>query len=369
MLRQLELYYLDLIKGKKRGFFPSVLKGILWGASGIFYLIVRIRNWAYDTGWLRCYYPPVPLVISVGNIVAGGAGKTPTTLMIAKALYNDFVVGVIARGYRSQAERFSKSVVLSKGQGPLHPATFCGDEPYLIAQQLPEAIIIVGKNRQQSAIESAKLGAQVIVMDDAMQHRRIARDLEVVVIDVKDPDGLGYYLPRGLLREGMWALGRADLIILNHSENTKQSHEVQYRILKYTTAPVVATKMEAEGVLDLENKPVQNVQGKKVGSFCGIAHPEYFRETLEELKMEIVDEYILGDHEGLHREHLYQYALACQKKGAEALICTEKDRVKLSSQMELPLPIYWVKMRLHILEGQQDWNRFIEKAKNSLKHL
>lgn len=363
----LELYFINVIKGERKGIFPSVLRGVLWCLSGIYRSAVAFRNLAFDHGWFRCYYPPVPLVISVGNIVAGGAGKTPVTYMIAEEINRDFLVAILARGYRSQAEKFSMPVILSKGQGPLHPASFCGDEPYLLAQRLPKAIVVVGKDRYQSSNIAARHGAQVIIMDDAMQHRRIARDLEVVVIDVRDPYGQGYYLPRGLLREGIQSLARADIIILNHAESSDKYRKIKQQVSDYTSAPIIATQMEVTRILNLENKVQENLEGKKVGMFCGIAHPEYFRRTLLEQKLEIVEEYVMADHESMHMQRLAEFAQECQDKGAEYLVCTEKDRVKISNQTDVVLPILWVQMQLRILEGQEHWAQFISKAKNALR--
>src|ERR1700732_3058219 len=123
-----ETYFLELIKEKRKGVFARVLKFFLRVISWIFQFLVASRNWAFDNGWLRRYYPPVPLVISIGNIVSGGTGKTPATLMIAQEFYSDFLITILSRGYRSPAESLSAPIVLSKGEGPMHPAAYCGDE-------------------------------------------------------------------------------------------------------------------------------------------------------------------------------------------------------------------------------------------------
>ncbi len=363
--KHFEVYFVDVMKGERKGFAASLLRGTLWVLSGIYKVGASARNLAFDQGWFRCYYPPVPLVISVGNIVAGGAGKTPVTLMIGEELHQEFSIAILSRGYRAQAEKFSAPVLLSKGQGALHPASFCGDEPYLLAQRLPKAIVVVGKDRYQSSNIAARLGAQVIIMDDGMQHRRIARDLEIVVIDVRDPYGQGYYLPRGLLRESIKSVGRADLVILNHAEDSENCAKVKRQVSQYTSAPIVATQLEVLKVSDIDGN-TQDIAGKKVGMFCGIAHPDYFRKTVLELKAEVVNEYLMGDHEGIHIQKLSNFANECKAQGAQAIICTEKDRVKISNSLGLPLPILWVQSKLRIIEGQEHWNQFITKAKNAL---
>lgn len=365
-IKTFELYLLSVIKKKRRGIFPSCLRGVLWLLSLPFQLAVTIRNSFFDRGWLRCYTPPVPLVISIGNITTGGTGKTPATLMIAEEFQHEAELAILSRGYRSQAERSSLPLVLSKDNGEMHPASFCGDEPVLLAQNLPKVHVIVGKDRYLSSKIAARLGVQVILLDDGMQHRGIARDLEVVVMDLLDPFGQGYFLPRGLLREGKKALSRADLIILNHLENVEQFEGVKRQISSATSAPVVGTKLEVLGAFHLDDQPVESVKGAKVGIFCGIAHPEYFRNTIDKLGFEVVDEWFFPDHDAIDLEKLIPFSKRCQEKGAELLLCTEKDRVKLT-EVESCLPIGWIKARLSVVEGQEYWNQFILRAKNKIK--
>ena len=149
---RLELYFKDIVCGRKRGLLPFLIKALLLPISWIYGWVVQCRNRLYEKGWMRRYVPPVPLVISVGNIVAGGTGKTPVTLMLAGALYEKFTIAILSRGYRSKAEKLDLPVLLCEGEGPTYPASYCGDEPYLYAQRLPKAIVIVGGNRKKSFI-------------------------------------------------------------------------------------------------------------------------------------------------------------------------------------------------------------------------
>ncbi|MCB1118382.1 MAG: tetraacyldisaccharide 4'-kinase [Chlamydiia bacterium] len=367
-IKRFELYFLKVIRGEKKGMVATLLRGVLWFCSLFFRVGVRFRNWAYNHGFFRSYTPPIPLVISVGNLVAGGTGKTPVTLKLGEALADGYSVAVLTRGYRSQVEKLAKPVVLSDGQGPMHPATYCGDEPYLMASRLPKATVIVGRDRHQSSLMAAKRGAHVILMDDGMQHRNIVRDLEVVVVDVRDPFGGGYFLPRGLLREGVDALARADLVILNHADDPEKLKSVKESVIDHTSAPIVATRLTVEAICDLSGAPQELPTNHKVGSFCGIAHPAYFRQTLVNLGLDVVKEYILPDHETLHSKKLQQFSKDVIKKGAECLICTEKDQVKLSASLNLPLPIYWTKTSLTIVEGESNWNAFVARSQTYLKH-
>src|SRR4051812_10022027 len=128
MRAKIELYVRDVIKGKRKGIGPHCIKSLLLPLSWVYRLVVGCRNWLYDKGWLRRYIPPVPLVISIGNIVAGGTGKTPVTLLVAEAFYKRFSIAVLSRGYRSESEKLESPIILCEGKGPLYPAVFCGDE-------------------------------------------------------------------------------------------------------------------------------------------------------------------------------------------------------------------------------------------------
>lgn len=362
-LSRWEKYYIQIVKGQRKGLFASILRSILRFFSWIFQCLVVCRNWAFDKGWLRRYYPPVPLVISIGNIVAGGTGKTPLTLMLAEEFYEDFHIAVLSRGYRSKAENLPAPLWLSKGNGPMHPATFCGDEPYLLALNLPKALVFVGKDRHKASNMAARAGAQLILLDDGMQHRRLARDLEVVVIDAYDPFGQGYFLPRGFLREGVKSLMRADLIILNHIQDEKDFEPIRNQVQPFTQAPIIGTKMQVIDTFNLNGSSAPSLQGKRVGVFCGIAHPEYFEKTVLQEGTEIVCSFAVPDHENFDQFALEAFAVECRDLGAEFLVCTEKDKVKVNLDSPLALPIVWLKTKLGIVHGQEEWKAFIAKAK------
>lgn len=360
--RSWEAYFFNIVRGKAKGFLPLILRPLLLFISWVYAGIVYIRNQAYDKGWMRKYSPPVPLVISVGNIVAGGTGKTPVTLMLAQEFYSNSQIAILSRGYRSEAEKLTNPVWISKGHGPTLPASYCGDEPYLLAKNLPKAYVFVGCNRYKASNMAAKAGAHVILLDDGMQHRALARDLEVVVIDALDPFGLGYYLPRGLLRDSLDSLSRADLIVINHAVDESRFKSVGELLERYTKSPRVGVKMEVEQVLDFNDRPYPELKDKRVGLFCGIAHPEYFRNTLKSCGAAVVDEFIVPDHMPFDLMRLEEFALKCKGNNAEVLVCTEKDRVKFGAVLDLILPVVWLKMRLSVVYGKENWKMFTDKA-------
>lgn len=365
MLNSWHVYFTEVITGRRRGPFASLLRGGLRLLSWGYQTAVAGRNWGYDKGYFCRYYPPVPLVISIGNIVAGGTGKTPVTLMIAKEFYPDVPLAILSRGYKSRAEKMSKPVVLCKGEGPIHPAEYCGDEPYLLAQHLPKAHIIVGRNRYAASNIASHDGAKVILLDDGMQHRTLERDLEVVVVNALDAFGQGYFLPRGFLREDVRSLSRADLIIINRVSDIAHFEEVSEKLIPYTKAPAVGTKMEVSEILDCNGNAV-SIAGKTVGIFCGIADPLQFKSTVESQGAHVVAHKFSADHEAIQPLVLEEFADTCHQKGADILVCTEKDYVKLSYWTKTSLPIVWLRMHLSIVAGEPNWRAFISKAKADL---
>ncbi len=332
----IERKYLEIIKGERRGMMPSLIRAFALPLSWAYRATIFLRNKGYDLGYLKQTMPDGgAFIISIGNIVAGGTGKTPVTILIAEALKDEIPVAILSRGYRSEGERSHDSFILSHGNGPEYPVNMSGDEACILARRLKGAYVIVGKNRYRSAEIATEMGAQLIIIDDGMQHRRLARHYEVVVLDAADPFGQGYHLPRGLLREPPAGLARADLIILNGNGDTAAATA---QIRQYTDAPIVETKMVLDRVVNMEGVDICGLKGKNVGLLCGIGNPVSFIHTVKEAGADIVEKLIVGDHRRVGQRRLIQFADRCYHKGAEWLICTEKDFVKLSSQKNLTLP-------------------------------
>lgn len=362
MLKRVENYFKAIILGKKRGFRAWCMRQLLVPPSWGYRLFMYWRNWLYDKGWMKCYTPPIPLIISVGNIVAGGTGKTPAAILIAGAFYEKYSVAILSRGYRSKAENLDTPVILCEGHGPLFPASYCGDEPYMFAWRYPQATVIVGSDRKKGSLLAAKAGAEILVLDDALQHRRLVRDLDVVVIDLNDPFGRNHFLPRGFLREDKKALKRAHCVILNHVSCPEQFKRVENQVKKYTNVPIVGAAYQVVGIRSVKGGEIPTLQGKTVGMFCSIANPEYFKRLLEGLGAWVGGEYGLPDHDEFDVTKLQEFALKCQSNGCEWLVCTEKDRVKLDEDWQFALPIIWVQVDLQIVEKAAEWNTLLENA-------
>lgn len=362
----LELFFQDIIKEKRREFIPSLLKFPLKLLSYPYGLVVRCRNWAYDHGWFKQYSPPIPLVVSIGNITVGGTGKTPFTILFAKAFEDELRLAIASRGYRAKAEHLKMPVVVSSGAGPQHSVALCGDEPYLLAENLKKVHVYAGKNRIQSANMAAKAGIQLLILDDGMQHRQLAREIDIVVLDARDPFGKGYFLPYGLLRDELKSLSRAHLIVLNHVRDPAHFNEIKILVGDYSKAPVIGVKTVIDGVFDLSGNKIEVTKGQQVGIFCGIANPEQFLYTVERLGADVVESMYFPDHTLGKHKLLNQFAEKSRIKGAALLLCSEKDKVKIVAKANLSLPVGWVKMRLEIIEGNDIWNYFIGNLKKKL---
>lgn len=363
MLNEIETTYLRIVRGEITGSVAFLLKLFFLPISWLYGLIISFRNKAYDLGIFKTITIPSQTVISIGNITVGGTGKTPITLMLSQELSTHFSTAILSRGYRSEAEHLKLPMVLCCGNGPEFPVQLSGDEAYMLAENLPHTTICVGKNRCKAAHLATDLGVELVILDDGMQYRKLSRDLDIVVIDTNDPFGQGYYLPRGLLRDEIKSLKRADLIVLNNITNEEQYQASSKKISAFSKAPIVGTRVESPELFDLNGLPVKSLKSKKIGMFCGIAKPQNFSQTLKNMGFDIIDELKLGDHRLIDEKQLRIFSDCCKQQGADYLCCTEKDKVKIPKNFDCSLPLIWAKMELRICGGVKHWHAFLSEAK------
>jgi tetraacyldisaccharide 4'-kinase len=346
-----EKYLLDVIEGKKRA---PLLLSVLALFSRLYAVAVKGRNLAYQKKWLPSFPAAVP-TISIGNIVVGGTGKTPLVQMLATALQEEGKIAILTRGFRSKAEKQKDPLCID--QAHLVPAEICGDEPLFLAQ-MTSASIWINPNRTLSAKMAVEDGAVCLILDDGLQHRRLRRDVEIIAIDANDPFSRHRYLPYGLLRDLPERLQEADLIVANHTRDQDHYEEVKKELSAYTQASIVAMQHEL-----VESIPLK---GQRVGAFCGIGKPQYFFNALKQAGAEVVATNALLDHQSFSEEKLRAFVAECRENGAERIVCTEKDWVKLRTK-EMQLPIHPVAMRLKIIAGKQYWDSAIEKIKQKIR--
>lgn len=336
-----EMRILEIIEGKRSAPLTKALLNLL---SQGYRAGIALRHFAYD------FFIPAtklsPTVISIGNIVAGGTGKTPFVQYLSKAL-GESKVAILSRGYRRKGIK----TTLVKENTPIEES---GDEPALLAQKLPQARVIVGANRIVSGMIAQSIGAQIILLDDGMQHRQLHRDIEIGIMDARDLFGKGHYLPRGFLRDSPKRLAKADLIILNGVKDQTHFDSLTAQIRQYSQAPITAMS------LIVENSPL--LASKKVAAFCGIAAPDRFIDTLKTLGCDIVLLERKGDHLPFDQEELEQLANRAHDLGAECLVCTEKDAIKLPKKIPLRLPLIAVKIALKPTFGCEHLEKIIKEV-------
>ncbi len=330
------MLYFEIISKQRKGCLWASVRFLLWLCSLVFCTVSLLRTKLYLNGYKRRDLPPL-YTISVGNIACGGTGKTPFVIWLAN-MFRGQKVAILTRGYRSQAARSATPHIVSAASSPKE----VGDEACLLARKIPDALVIVGKDRVQSAKLAKEAHAEIIILDDGMQHLKIQRDFEIVVLDAENPFGYGYLLPRGLLREPPSSLKRADLIVLHHSDVPGvDCAQIEQAIRPYTQAPILKTKLIFKGVYDSEGNKVL-LQGGKVGLFCAIGKPAAFSRLVSTAGFVCVEELFLRDHDAIDERRLRGFSERCAAQGAIALLCTEKDIVKVARGAKFEIPLFWV---------------------------
>ena len=331
---RIEMGTLDLMKRNQRSF----KLGALYLISRLYKCVVRLRNGLYNMGLLPLVKAKVP-VISVGNITAGGTGKTPFVMMLLESLGNKRVA-TLTRGYRKE----------SKSEGKVDDPKM-GDEAYMMAQHFDHIYSVKDRAQFASKLE----GFDLIVLDDGFQHRQLKRECDVVCMRRSDLFGQGYYLPRGLLRDDPKRLRDADLICVSEVKHESDMEKVKKKLAPYTSAPMIGVQFVADGVETLDGEPVDNFD-LKVGVFCGLGHPGGF---IASVKFPYVATLILPDHAPIDEDEIVLFSKKCAQFGAKGLVCSEKDSVKCLQFSKVELPIFVQKGKLKITYGINEYNRFI----------
>jgi tetraacyldisaccharide 4'-kinase len=322
-------------------------------AEGIFRAAAAARGALYDAGLLHAVRVGVP-VISVGNLAVGGAGKTPVALAIAGRLVDlGRRPALLSRGYGATR---SDDRVVSDGERLLLDAAGGGDEPVQVARRIPGLRVLCGADRARLAPRAVALGANVLLLDDGFQHRRLARDLDVVVLDASNPWGNGHCLPAGPNREPRSALGRAGLVWLTHSDRATPPALEELRALAARTtgrAPVEsrhAPRDLADGLLE-RTFPLSHLAGRRVGLLSGVARPGSVQRTVESLGASLAASFAFPDHHRFTEGEVAEALVGSARAGAELLVTTEKDAVRLPAGVAGDPRIRVVRIDVEVLRG------------------
>jgi tetraacyldisaccharide 4'-kinase len=332
-----EASFLSLIRGQTHGPLAAAARAGLGLLAWPYGAAVSLRNLAFDRGWKHAGRAAVP-VVAIGNLTVGGTGKTPT-------------VEWVARWYR---ERQLRVAILSRGYGQ---AGGMNDEGRVLEENLPDVPHLQDADRLRLAqIAVEELESQLLVLDDGFQHRRLRRDLDVVLLDALDPFGLGRLLPRGLLREPVSALRRAGVVVLSRADliagperrAIRAQAERRAGPLRWVEARHAPRDLTgADGTAD----PLSGLAGRAVAAFCGIGNPEGFRRTLQSLGVELRGFRVFPDHHAYTAADVAGLASWVKGTGAELALTTQKDSVKLRAECLGTVPLRALRIGLEVTEG------------------
>ncbi len=329
-----------LVDGTDRGPGPALARLALAGLAVPYGLAIAARNAAYDRGLLAVIPPPVP-VISVGNLTLGGTGKTPLVAWMARALWSrGLAPAIVSRGYGARPGERS-------------------DEAAELGLLLPGVVHVANRDRVAAARAAAQAGADAIVLDDGFQHRRLGRHLDLVAVDATDPFGCGRLFPRGLLREPLGGLARADAVILTRSTAVDAARRAAIRAALeqrcHGRLPAVwceaahrpAGLRQAGGA----TRPLDDLRGARCFGFAGIGNPAAFRATLASLGAEPVGFRAFPDHHAYTPADIEAVGEAARAARAEAVVTTLKDLVKIGRDEINGLPLLAVEIAIDLLAG------------------
>ncbi len=370
----IETFVLEVILEERRGKAADFVRLVLFLLSKVFLLIVKFRRFLYNVRILRDSTLGVQ-VIAIGNITVGGTGKTPVVEKFARELQNQGrTVAILSRGYRSKPPPLSKRLlnrlllrsettpprVVSDGKSLLLDSETAGDEPYMLASNLKDVVVLVDKDRVKSgryAIE--KFGCDTLLLDDGFQYWKLAgRRRDIVLIDCQAPFGNEYLLPRGTLREPGSHLARASTIFITKSDGN--TAKLRARIAKHnSTAGIIECVHQPlyfEDVFTGERHELDLLKGKKVAALSGIAQPESFEDSLARLGAQLVYSKRFADHHRFTQQEILNAVNRGKKRQAEIIITTQKDAVRFPKIDRRDLPFYFMRVEIKIVTGAKDFN-------------
>ncbi len=343
-----ERWALAILSGKRRDPAARLLRGLCAALTGPYRAAIAIRNFAYDHGWLRRERLPVP-VISVGNLTTGGTGKTPLVAWLVETLRErGYRPGILSRGYRSlEGGLNDEALVLER---------LCPGTPHL--QQRDR---VAGGRR---AI--AEFGCDVLILDDGFQHRRLVRDLDLVVIDALRPFGFGHLLPRGLLREPVSSLARADLVVVTRASpaalaDTWSEIAAALQQTRGSTACGLSAFTPSGWVTGTRRQHTPAaLAGRRFAAFCGIGHPEGFFASLAAWG-EPVETRVFPDHHHYTPTELEELLIWRESLGVELLVTTLKDLVKIPASHPLAAVVWALDIRCTFHAGLPELECLLDK--------
>ncbi len=377
----LELYTIDVIYGRRAGAGPALYGAFLQVLSWLFSAAAQTRLWLYRKRILHDQ-PLGCLVVVVGNLTVGGTGKTPVVEKFARALRDrGRKVAILSRGYKSKSvplwQKWWWSLthaeqppprIVSDGTTVLLDSEAAGDEPYMLARNLPGVIVLVDKNRVKAGEYAIKkFGCDTLVLDDGFQYLPLKGRLNLLLVDKTNPFGNGHLLPRGILREPIKHLKRASYVFLTKSNGQRDpelealisSHNPNVDIIECAHRPRHLQRFGAAVDAPDVREPLEFLKGRRVFAFSGIATPESFEKFIRDLGAKLVGRERFLDHYRFDKDDLAELFARAKHERADCLVTTEKDAVRISEDLLCPLPLYYLRLEIEILRGASDFDEAV----------
>ena len=380
-LNALELYTIDVILGRRADTGAAVYGAFLQALSWLFNAVVQVRLWLYGHRILHDQ-PLGCLVVVVGNLTVGGTGKTPVVEKFARALRDrGRKVAILSRGYKSKAPPFWKKWwfglthteeppprIVSDGERVLLDSEQAGDEPFMLARNLPGVIVLVDKNRVKAGAYAIKrFGCDTLVLDDGFQYLPLKGRLNLLLVDKTNPFGNGHLLPRGILREPVKHLKRASYVFLTKSNGQRDlelealiaRHNPGVDIIECAHQPQYLQRFGVPAEAPGAREPLLFLKGRRVAAFSGIATPESFEKFLRDLGAKLVARERFLDHYRYTDEDFDALFDLARREGADCLVTTEKDAVRIPENRTWPLPLFYLRLEIDIIRGAADFDEAV----------
>ena len=378
--RQFEEFAVDVVYDRRRdGAGVAVLGGVMNALSWVFDGVVRTRCWLYEQRIILRNQPLGVPVVVVGNLTVGGTGKTPIVEKFARSLaQRGRHVAILSRGYKSKAEPFYRRAwrwlshgedpppkIVSDGQQVLLDSAEAGDEPFMLARNLPGVVVLVDKNRVKAGQYAIKkFGSDILLLDDGFQYLSLRDQFNLLLVDKTNPFGNHRLLPRGILREPVGHLRRASYVFITKSDGlpdgelrgTIARHHPEVEIIECAHRPKYLQAWNNGG-----RRPLEDLRGRRVAAFSGIAAPESFEKLLRELGAEICHNKRFLDHHRFTPEEMERFFTRAAGANAELIVTTEKDAVRLSADLAPPAPLYYLRLEIEILSGDHDFDAAVSR--------
>jgi len=336
----------------------------LYGLAWLYGLVIRFRLWCYRYGWIATTRLPCR-VVSVGNLTVGGTGKTPLVIfLVQRLLAHGRRVAILSRGYKRTST--SPHLLVSDGSQIVAGPSESGDEPFLMAQRCPQAVVAVGADR-------VALGRWVlerhpvdcIVLDDGFQHRALHRDVDLVLLDATDVVGLDALLPAGRLREPLRELDRASAVMITRADSPADVEAIHSRLrtvacLHEDVMEVVFRPEAFVPMIAGEQHVIDWGHGKKAWLVSGIGNSQSFRRSVESVGIEILGETAFEDHHGYSPSDIERIRTTVQASGSDIVLTTEKDGGKLSSLLTTNDPWWMLRLGTEIVRGKERLYQLID---------